>query len=307
MLKRTAVVLAMVMVLSVCGVVWADQLHVPDDYSTIQAAIDASIDGDTVIVADGIYTGDGNRDIDFGGRAITVKSENGPVNCIIDCLGGIGDQHRGFIFKNNEGANSILDGFTITHGYIGSGGGIYCTYSSPSIFNCIIKKNIAGDYGGGICCYRSSSPAITNCVIKGNRACDRGGGIYSFNKSYPVIANCTITDNSADRLDGGLYAEGAGLTIKNSIVWDNVPTQMTLFQSTILLWNAHAIFSYDSAAVGELYPQLVVYSYIGNFALAPELGEGCARIGVAAGIQLGGSTGRHRRLVQGISAKGKFV
>ena len=62
-------------------------IHVPADQSTIQAGIDAAVDGDTVLVADGTYMGDGNRDIDFKGKAITVSSENGAENCIIDCQG----------------------------------------------------------------------------------------------------------------------------------------------------------------------------------------------------------------------------
>ena len=67
--------------------------------------------GVTVIVADGVYTGTGNRDIDFLGKAITVRSENGPNNCVIDCNG----EGRGFEFRSGEDANSVLAGFTITN------------------------------------------------------------------------------------------------------------------------------------------------------------------------------------------------
>ena len=84
--------------------------HVPsEDYPTIQSAIDAAEDGDVVLVADGTYY---EHDLDFQGKAITVASENGPDNCIVDCE-GLG---RGFLFHRGEGADSVLRGFTITRG-----------------------------------------------------------------------------------------------------------------------------------------------------------------------------------------------
>lgn len=80
--------------------------------ATIQAGIDTAIDGDTVLVADGTYTGDGNKNLDFTSKLITLCSEHGPVNCIIDCEGS----GRGFSFDDGETSTSVLDGFTITNG-----------------------------------------------------------------------------------------------------------------------------------------------------------------------------------------------
>jgi len=125
------------------GMVTAAERHVPSEYATIQAAINACNNEDTVLVADGVYTGDGNRDIDFLGKAITVKSENGPENCIINCQGSSDYRRRGFYFHNGESSNSVLDGFTIMNGYAVYGGGIYCDGASPTIINNVIANNTA--------------------------------------------------------------------------------------------------------------------------------------------------------------------
>jgi hypothetical protein len=132
------------------GVAGATERLVPTQYATIQAAINVSVDGDVVTVADGVYTGTGNRDVEFLGKALTVRSAHGPVHCIIDCQATVEDKHRGFRFNHNETAAAVLDGFTIQNGYAPlepdcfySGGGILCYYASPTIRNCILRWNQA--------------------------------------------------------------------------------------------------------------------------------------------------------------------
>lgn len=177
-------------------------IHVPLEYATIQAGIDAAVDGDTVLVADGTYTGSGNRDIDFEGRAIVVMSENGPKATVIDCEGSEQEPHRGFYFHSGEGSSSVVRGFTITNGKVhGSwpmacGGAILCVGSSPTIIDDVITGNVAQIDGGGIACETGSAAAIVGNVIGGNRA-SWGGGILAFHFASPRIIGNTIRENAA--------------------------------------------------------------------------------------------------------------
>ncbi len=189
---------------------------------TIQAGIDATLAGwdHTVKVANGIYTGTGNKALDFCGKSITVKSKNGADATIIDCEG----TGRGFFFHRGETSVAVVDGFTITNGYTRNyGGGIYCHRSNPTITNCTISGNTAsGYYGGGIYCYDNGSVTITNCVISGNLAA-YGGGIYCRPNSNPTMTNCTIAGNTAYNDGGGIYCRSnSNPTMTNCILWGNM-------------------------------------------------------------------------------------
>jgi len=152
----------------------------PADFDNIQAAIDDSNNGDTIIVSPGIYTGDGNRDISYNGKAITVRSEdpndqNIVAATIIDCNGTEEETHRGFLFNSGEEANSVLAGLTITNGYADYGGGINCEASRPTITNCNIVGNRTGlnwfsSNGGGISC--------RFCNLKGPSLPGKASGPY---------------------------------------------------------------------------------------------------------------------------------
>lgn len=201
-------------------------IHVPADQPTIQAGIDAATSGDTILVADGTYTGDGNRDIDFSGKNIVLMSMNGPAVTIIDCQGDSLNYHRGFNFHSGENLTAVVDGFTILNGYEGPGGGIYCNGSSPTISNNIIRGNSSVSYwfeygrGGGIYCILSS-PIISNNTIRENSASYYGGGIYCASNSNPMIIDNTISDNIADWRGGGLFCQSDSLIMRGNVIIGN--------------------------------------------------------------------------------------
>jgi parallel beta-helix repeat protein len=200
-----------------CSDTGCGTLEVP--YCTINAAIQNAYNGDTIVVRDGTYTGTGNKNLDFGGKAITVMSENGPESTIIDCQGS----GRGFYFHTGESADSIVDGFTIINGSVtGNGGAILCESASPTITNCIISGNSAYN-GAGIAYDNVVSPALSNCVLTGNQATMYGGGVDFSACSSATVTNCTISKNTA-AAGGGISSRASTLNIRNSILWADTAT-----------------------------------------------------------------------------------
>lgn len=199
-------------------------IRVPSDYVSISAAINAAHDGDTVVVSPGTYF----ENINFGGKAITVTSSNGPQSTIID-----GNANGSVVtFSKNETAKSVLNGFTIRNGSSWyAAGGIQIGRSSPTITGNVITGNHSS-VGIGIT-VSGGGPLIRDNVITGNTQIGSsgqgGGGIYTAGDSTtaatPTIVGNTITNNSvANGGDGGGISVGYyGVpTIKNNIIQGNI-------------------------------------------------------------------------------------
>ncbi|MGH7489871.1 MAG: right-handed parallel beta-helix repeat-containing protein, partial [bacterium] len=189
-------------------------INIPADQPTIQAGIDAAVDGDTVLVASGTYF----ENIDFHGKLIKVTSSDGPKATIIDG----GQIAPVATFSSGEGRNAILMGFTLTHGFAPSaGGGISISGSSPSIVNNTITQNSACSQGGGIFAI-ASAPLIVGNVISRNfqQGCTggQGGGIMVENGA----AGLQIIGN---RILSNIWGEGAGMEIRafgNTLIESNI-------------------------------------------------------------------------------------
>lgn len=206
---------------------FAAVVHVPADRSTIQAGIDATQNGDIVLVADGVYSGAGNHDISFGGRSITVRSEHGPASCSV-FPNNVG---RGFVFSGGEPPSARLEGFTITRGFHASaGGGVYVGNGSPTLSNCIITNNqsgdgtpgtlgvAGGDGGSGAGLYvAAGSPTLVDCTITGNRTGNGAAG-------YVSASGTGGSAGGKGGAGGGIFVgTGAGtLQLSNCVVSANV-------------------------------------------------------------------------------------
>lgn len=181
------------------------------DAPTIQAGIDSSAAGDTVLLADGTYSGIGNREIRYHGKALVVRSESGHWSaCSISPSQEQFDDYRGFIFDSGEEEASILEGVTISgcgYYYAGDldGAGIYCSGSWPTIRNVRLWRN-SGGRGGGMAC-EDASPTLEDVTFVENSAWE-GGGLFCTGQSSPYLRSVSFAENDASTVGGGMACSG---------------------------------------------------------------------------------------------------
>ena len=207
--------------------------------ATIQAAIDASGAGDTILVAAGTYT----ERIELS-KTVIVKAVSGAQCTTIHGQTGYA------VVRILEGAsNSVIDGFEITggtgdpnpssYGYDYYGGGVRCR-TSATVRNCIIHGNghgtprtNSGTFGGGISS-TSGKVLVADCLLYDNFAWACGGATFvESGDGEMTLLNCTIYGNDSTNFlgyQGGVgVANGATVKVKNCIVWNNGGNQIDAF------------------------------------------------------------------------------
>jgi hypothetical protein len=226
-------ILTSLLLLSFCSSISAQNTwYIPDDFSTIQSGINGSSNGDTVIVRDGTYF----ENINFSGKAITLKSEYGPATTIID---GMSNGTTGVSFSSGEGSDSILEGFTVTNcstgvGAVGGGIGVHAG-SSP-----VIRGNWIVDNTRAVPSGRTASGAgidisgdgtlFENNIVRGNTTIGThtwGGGVGVFGSGSlgVIVRNNLIYENTAASWPGGggicVNDSSQNSLIENNTIFNN--------------------------------------------------------------------------------------
>ena len=200
-------------------------VYVPDDYSTIQAAVDAASSGDTIIVRDGTYT----ENVDVN-KSLTIRSENGANSTIVQAANP--DDHVFYI----EADYVILSGFTVQDA--GNARGVYLV----GVGGCTILGNTLLNNHEAVRLSHSSSN-----TIEGNQASNNGNGILLLNSSNNnVVRNNALDQNvgadiwlewsDSNVLDNntsgqiGLYYSHRN-TLVNNVVTSDPSTGITLIYS----------------------------------------------------------------------------
>jgi predicted outer membrane repeat protein len=233
------------------------------DAPTIQAAIDMAGSGDIVELADGVFSGPGNRDLEIWSKIIWLRSRNGdPGLCTIDCDGSAADPHFGLIFFGLGAAGGWVEGITIREAYAGPYSAIRCwdTTFPVKIFDCVLTWNRA-DEGPAVYLGQSDDAEIHDCVFNENQAIGyrgSGGAIFLTANSSALVYRCTFVGNSASYLCSAILVQDASsATVENcTFVGNSTPSggviycegygpqaSSTNLNNVIIAWN-------DSYAAG---------------------------------------------------------
>jgi parallel beta-helix repeat protein len=220
-------------------------IHVPADYPTIQAAINAAsvLTNDTILVSPGIY----NEALNFNGKAVSLISADGPVATLINPPAGL----SAITFSTGESSNSVVSGFTITNG------GILVAFSSPTI----VSNTMTGCSGVGLDLEGAHTPIIQGNIIQNN-----GSGIFMDGVQAPLIVNNLIQNNQGDAI--GTVNGGATGIIQNVIIGNagdginaEVPYRVpgpSVINNTIVGNGGTGIYEDGYPAIGQIANNIVM-------------------------------------------------
>lgn len=199
-----------------------DGLHrVPEDFKTIEEAMDVAGDGDTVEIAAGTYLL--SEPLNSYGRTLTVRGAIDAAGLPATILDGQG-LHRLVESSCGEGLDTVFENLVITNGWGANGGGVAFFGASPVLRNCAIRECSAAYWGGGIE-ISYGAPVLIQCDVSHNESGEDGGGISVYGATV-AMSGCTISQNLAGGVGGGLSLsrEDSHVTIDGTVFCGNQAT-----------------------------------------------------------------------------------
>jgi len=219
-LTKVVLITAIIFILADC-ISAQTTLHVPAQYPTIRDAVDASVDGDTVLVSPGVYSE--FEPILIENKGITVKSTNGADTTTIITNDGT-NNNADFLFHLRYAENTYINGFTIklTAPPVQAGGAFFIFTTDTLIIEDIIIKDAQDGTAGCAIYIDDASPYFERVLIHNNTTTHPVGGVIRVEGqiSYPKFENCTIVNNGSSQR-GMITLQGGNIEIINSILWGN--------------------------------------------------------------------------------------
>ncbi|HMB68713.1 MAG TPA: cohesin domain-containing protein [bacterium] len=206
------------------------------DFPTIQAAVDASVAGDTVLLLPGVFqdtvtrtlSGTSTRSVVFLKSDVTLTSSGGAAVTTID-----GESAHHCVVGENLGPNTVISGITMANGHalssatgVGWGGGMLA-FRSAAVVEDNRFENCAAVGGGAILWWDrfsgGDSAILRRNVFWNNHATDLGGAIEMVSGAYALIENNTFAENRADDRGGAILSNSSGtaVTVSRNIFWSN--------------------------------------------------------------------------------------
>ncbi|MEA2097089.1 MAG: T9SS type A sorting domain-containing protein [Candidatus Cloacimonadota bacterium] len=239
----------------------ASIINIPADQPTIQGGLNIAIEGDSVIVAEGIYYENIIWPDVNGIRLIGISEDN----CIID-----GNSNGSVIYYERwdtiHDSTTVIKNFTIQNGLSGGGAGIYLRSENQFLLeNLTVKDNFVNfpleseistnrrysvEGGGGIHLDNYSSPIMRNIKIIGNYSEFNGGGLFIYHLSEPILENVLIANNYTEINGGGISCEcGSNLILNNVTVSNNIASE-----------NGGGIFIYGGSSTSVLATNCIFWN-----------------------------------------------
>ena len=185
------------------------------DFPTIQAAINAAADADTISLADGTFTGFGNRDLDTLGKNVIIQGQSGdPELAVIDCGGSLAEPHRGFHIFRGETGYTVLRNLTIMNADVAdSGAALLIENSAPRVTNVVLTANHAAVGAAGF--IAGGAPVFTDCRIIGNEGRSAAGG-FALHDSRAAINDCLFRNNWGQRASALFLPDSCAVTVSRT-------------------------------------------------------------------------------------------